>query len=117
VRVTLHVGQTHNTGVNIVKEFTEDTKKLRLKSGKSFSTENLFIFHENSYWPHEILLVAAYSRGGRTICYWWPCVATVAARHNYWSLLGNESYLVNVSTLQLPYGRLSDCLERRLSHE
>jgi hypothetical protein len=32
----------------------------------------------------------------------------------YYSLLGNESYLVNSSTIELSYEKLSDCLERRL---
>jgi hypothetical protein len=35
----------------------------------------------------------------------------------YYSLLGNESYLVNTSTTERPYETLSDCLERRLSVE
>jgi hypothetical protein len=46
---------------------------------------------------------------------------TITATHKiksaYWSLLGNESYLLNALTIELPYERLSDFLERRLSHE
>jgi hypothetical protein len=33
------------------------------------------------------------------------------------SLLGNEFYLVNASTTELPDEILSDCLQWRLSHE
>jgi hypothetical protein len=46
------VSQTHNTGVKILNESTEVTKKIRHKTGRRISTENLVINHENIWWLH-----------------------------------------------------------------
>jgi hypothetical protein len=48
-----HVAQNHNTNIKIVSEFTEDMKKFCLEIEQKFSTENLCIVHEKSWWQHE----------------------------------------------------------------
>jgi hypothetical protein len=37
--------------VKVPNKFTEDTKNICLMGGKIFSTKNLLISHENSWWP------------------------------------------------------------------
>jgi hypothetical protein len=70
-----YVSQIHNTPVNALSEFIEDTNRIRLNTERKFSTKNVLLSKWKGLVVHEKLLVVVRVHGGRS---WKPLLLAIS---------------------------------------